>query len=92
MPVTNATTIAANGGRITTQDRRTTNTAALIGLFCALFGLFVPAIVFGAIGWRETDRRPNEDGGWIAFWAVILGGVEVLLGAIALTVFLISLT
>ena len=31
-----------------------TNVCAIVGLFCALTGLFIPALIFGAIGYVET--------------------------------------
>ncbi|QDQ92988.1 hypothetical protein FND50_21010 [Rhodococcus sp. WB9] len=65
-----------------------TNVCAIVALFCALTGLFIPALVFGAIGYVETGGRDYETGSGIAVAALILGAIElaavVVTGAIVL--------
>jgi hypothetical protein len=56
---------------------RSTNVCAIVGLFCALTGLFVPALVFGAIGYVETGGREHETGSGLAVAALILGAIEL---------------
>lgn len=67
-----------------------TNLCAIVGLFCALTGLFVPALVFGAIGYVETAGREHEIGSGLAVAAMILGSIELIavVLAIVLAVFL----
>lgn len=55
-----------------------TNVCAIVGLFCALTGLFVPALVFGAIGYVETGGREHETGSVLAIAALILGTIELI--------------
>jgi len=55
-----------------------TNVCAIVGLFCALTGLFVPALVFGAIGYVETGGREHETGSGLAIAALILGTIELI--------------
>ncbi|SDE50385.1 hypothetical protein [Rhodococcus tukisamuensis] len=66
-----------------------TNTSVLVGLFCALVGLSVPAIAFGLLGLFEADRRPHETGSWIGWTAVMLGVVE-LAATIAIAVSMLT--
>ncbi|WP_256974159.1 hypothetical protein [Rhodococcus sp. NCIMB 12038] len=60
-----------------------TNVCAIVALFCALTGLFVPALVFGAIGYVETGGREHETGSGLAVAALILGAIELV--AVVLT-------
>lgn len=59
-----------------------TNVCAIVGLFCALTGLFVPALVFGAIGYVETGGREHETGSGLAVAALILGAAIELIVAV----------
>jgi hypothetical protein len=67
-----------------------TNVCAIVGLFCALTGLFIPALVFGAIGYVETGGREHETGSGLAVAALILGAIELLAAALTAVVLLVS--
>ena len=73
-----------------TEVPERTNLCAIVGLFCALTGLFVSALVFGAIGYVETAGREHETGSGLAVAAMILGSIELIavVLAIVLAVFL----
>jgi hypothetical protein len=60
-----------------------TNVCAIVALFCALTGLFIPALVFGAISYVETGGREHETGSSLAVAALVLGAIE--LTAVVLT-------
>ncbi|MGW5075168.1 DUF4190 domain-containing protein [Rhodococcus sp. NPDC004095] len=63
-----------------------TNACAIIALLCALLVLALPAFVFGIIGMRQTARR-DEEGWGMAFAGVIIGGLELIVGAGLLGIF-----
>ena len=63
-----------------------TNVCAIVGLLCALTGLFIPALVFGAIGYVETGGREHETGSGLAVAALIVGAIELI--AVVLTIVL----
>nr|WP_271212528.1 DUF4190 domain-containing protein [Rhodococcus wratislaviensis]GLK39077.1 hypothetical protein GCM10017611_59470 [Rhodococcus wratislaviensis] len=67
-----------------------TNVCAIVGLFCALTGLFIPALVFGAIGYVETGGREHETGSGLAVAALILGAIELLVAVLTAVVVLVS--
>jgi len=64
---------------------------AIVALFCALTGLFIPALVFGAIGYVETGGREHETGSGLAVTALILGAIELTAAVVAALVVLVSL-
>ncbi|MBC2637788.1 MULTISPECIES: hypothetical protein [unclassified Rhodococcus (in: high G+C Gram-positive bacteria)] len=68
-----------------------TNVCAIVALFCALTGLFVPALVFGAIGYVETGGREYETGSGIAVAALILGAIELTAVVVTAAIVLVSL-
>ena len=68
-----------------------TNVCAIVALFCALTGLFIPALVFGAIGYLETGGREHETGSGLAVAALILGAIELTAVVVAAVVVLVSL-
>lgn len=55
-----------------------TNLSAQIGLFSALIGLIPVALVFGFVGIHEVSRRPHESGSRLAWAAVALAVVEII--------------
>lgn len=67
-----------------------TNVCAIVGLFCALTGLFIPALVFGAIGYVETGGREHETGSGLAVAALILGAIELLVAVLTAVIVLVS--
>jgi len=67
-----------------------TNVCAIVGLFCALTGLFIPALVFGAIGYVETGGREHETGSGLAVAALVLGAIELI--AVVLTAVIVLVT
>ncbi|WKN61223.1 hypothetical protein R1X32_01835 (plasmid) [Rhodococcus opacus] len=67
-----------------------TNACAIVGLFCALTGLFIPALAFGAIGYVETGGREHETGSGLAVAALILGAIELLAAVLTAVVVLVS--
>ncbi|MFE7422157.1 hypothetical protein [Rhodococcus sp. NPDC057529] len=75
--------------RIDTVER--TNLCAIVALFCALTGLFIPALVFGAIGYVETGGREYETGSSLAVAALILGAIELTAVVVVAVVVLVSL-
>ena len=68
-----------------------TNVCAIVTLFCALTGLFIPALVFGAIGYVETGGREYETGSGLAVAALILDAIELTAVVVAALVVLVSL-
>lgn len=74
---------------IETPER--TNICAIVGLFCALTGLFLPALVFGAIGYVETGGREHETGSGLAVAALILGAIELVAGVLTAVIVLVSM-
>ena len=66
-----------------------TNVCAIVGLFCALTGLFIPALVFGAIGYVETGGRQHEIGSGLAVTALILGAIELVAAVLTAVVILV---
>ena len=68
-----------------------TNVCAIVALFCALTALFIPALVFGAIGYVETGGREYETGSGLAVTALILGAIELTAAVVAAVVVLVSL-
>ena len=68
-----------------------TNVCAIVALFCALTGLFIPALVFGAIGYVETGRREHETGSGLAVAALILGAIELTAVVVTAAVVLVSI-
>ena len=71
------------------EEAERTNVCAIVGLFCALTGLFIPALVFGAIGYVETGGREHETGSGLAVAALILGAIELLAAALTAVVVLV---
>ena len=59
-----------------------TNICAIVALFCALTGLFLPALAFGAIGYVETGGREHETGSGLAIAAMILGTIELIVAVL----------
>ena len=68
-----------------------TNVCAIVGLFCALTGLFVPALVFGAIGYVETGGREHETGSGLAIAALILGAIELIVAVLTAVIVLVTM-
>ncbi|MEY1677902.1 hypothetical protein AB4Z55_27405 [Gordonia sp. ABKF26] len=66
------------------EPSETTNLCAVVALFSALVGLFLPAIVLGVIGFIEVGRRENERGDGIAGVAVFLGVLEIVIVGVLL--------
>jgi len=64
---------------------------AIVALFCALTGLFIPALVFGAIGYVETGGREHETGSGLAVAALILDAIKLTAVVVAALVVLVSL-
>ncbi|MFE7420256.1 hypothetical protein [Rhodococcus sp. NPDC057529] len=65
-----------------------TNICSIVALFCALTGLFLPALVFGAVGCVEVGGREHETGSGLAVTALVLGALEVVVAALTLVVVL----
>ncbi|RYE40264.1 MAG: hypothetical protein EOP24_41460 [Hyphomicrobiales bacterium] len=68
-----------------------TNTCAIVALFCALTGLFLPALVFGAIGYVETGGREHETGSGLAIAALILGAIELIVAVLTAVIVLVTM-
>ena len=68
-----------------------TNVCAIVGLFCALTGLFVPALVFGAIGYVETGGREHETGSGLAIAALILGAIELIVAVLTAVIVFVTM-
>ncbi|MGW5151320.1 hypothetical protein [Rhodococcus koreensis] len=68
-----------------------TNICAIVALFCALTGLFLPALVFGAIGYVETGGRDHETGSGLAVAALILGAIELVAVVLTTVIVLVSM-
>ncbi|KAF0957724.1 hypothetical protein [Rhodococcus sp. T7] len=68
-----------------------TNICAIVALFCALIGLFLPALVFGAIGYVETSGREHETGSGLAVAALILGAIELVAAVLTAVIVLVSM-
>lgn len=66
-------------------ERNRTNLCAIIGLYSALLGLALPAIVFGGIGLAETSHRKDESGSGMALAAVVIAIIEILVAVVVLT-------
>jgi hypothetical protein len=68
-----------------------TNMCAIVALFCALTGLFLPALVFGAIGYVETAGRDHETGSGLAVAALVLGAIELVAVVLTTVIVLVSM-
>ncbi|MFD9670234.1 hypothetical protein ACFWAY_53520 [Rhodococcus sp. NPDC059968] len=68
-----------------------TNVCAIVALSCALTGLFVPALVFGAIGYVETGGRGHETGSGLAVAALILGAIELIVAVLTAVIVLVTM-
>ena len=80
-----------NGDDLSIEAEERTNICAIVGLFCALTGLFVPALVFGAIGYVEKGGREHETGSGLAIAALILGTIELVAVVLTVVVWLVSM-
>ena len=68
-----------------------TNICAIVALFCALTGLFLPALAFGAIGYVETGGREHETGSGLAVAALILGAIELIVAVLTAVIVLVTM-
>ena len=68
-----------------------TNVCAIVALFCALTGLFISALVFGAIGYVETGGREHETGSGLAVAALILGAIELIVAVLTAVIVLVTM-
>ena len=56
--------------------RRSTNGRSTLALIFALFGLALPAVIFGHIALHEI-KRTGDSGHSVAVWATVLGWLEL---------------